>query len=362
MKTTIIRFSLRRGMLFCCLALGSLLLTNCSTKDLEYIDPYKFVHDEFDKIPNLPVIQDEDYAITEPETGSVENSAETISIVNDVLNAGSTGSISEATRTKLQNVENFSAGLPASFTETAQSLTMADVGNILDLDQELPADLQAVRAALDNMPAEIAALLPRLNLTPDLQEIINSSAAEATTGTFKPGNFDFQAQNVTGPCADAAYDAYDVVMADLTAQLEANMFIIESNYSRRMDEAELRYAERVQLQAERYEATKADISNLLEDILTAADEAESIGESQLATQLRQLTLLYAIDARATLEEWDSLVQELLVVRMAQEEALAQERRDVLTAQAEADFAAVEDQAQDVLNDALNDCHNQGSGN
>ena len=363
MKTTITRF-LRRGIIFCSMLLLSLLLWNCDTQDLEFIDPYEFVNDDFDEIPDLDEVEDEDPEIVEPEVGTVEKSAETQSLVSDVLNAGSTGGISEESKTKLQNVQTYTNSMPAAVNQKAESLTTAEVANILDSEQELDADLEQARESLKNAPAEVKALLPKIQLTVDFDDL--NSAARPKSGLPQSindfGSMDILAQNVSGPCADAARAAYEERMLELREQRDANFFIIESNYARRLDEADARLASRKDAQAAKLATIKAEMLDATGDILAAAEEAESIGETETAQQLKQLALLYAIDARSALNEWNILVLELLQVRMTQEKAEALAIRDAKTAAVTAAFNAAKAQADALLQQSLADCHNQGSGN
>ena len=364
MKTTITRFS-RRGFFFGSMLLLSFLLWNCDSQDLEFIDPYEFVNDDFDNIPDLSEVEDEDPVIVEPEVGSVEQSAETQSLVNDILNAGSTGEISQETQEKLEDVQTFTQQLSTAVNEKAQNLTSTEVANILDPSQELDADLEEVRASLANAPAEIKALMPKIQLTVDFDDLPGTpaQASSQAQSTINPGlPFEVFMQNVTGPCADAAYDAYDEKVLVLTEQRDANFFIIESNYARRLDEADDRLITRQNSQAERLQTIRTEMVEATGDILAAADQAESLGETATATQLRQLALLYAVDARSALNEWNTLVLELLDVRLVQEKAQALEIRETKTAQVTAEYEAAVAQADAVLQNSLSNCHNQGSGN
>ncbi|NJW55848.1 hypothetical protein HC175_23315, partial [Salinimicrobium sp. CDJ15-91] len=54
--------------------------------------------------------------------------------------------------------------------------------------------------------------------------------------------------------------------------------------------------------------------------------------------------------------------ELLQVRMTQEKAEALTIREAKTAEVTAQFTAAKVQADTLLQQSLNDCHNQGSGN
>ncbi|UZH54637.1 hypothetical protein JRG66_11735 [Salinimicrobium tongyeongense] len=366
MKTTITRFS-RRLVLFSGMLMISALLWNCDTQDLEFIDPYEFVNDDFDEIPDLSPVEDEDPEIVEPEVGAVQESAETKSLVTDVLNAGATGGISPESEEKLQTLQSYTQQLPASVSQQAQNLTPADISDILDPAKALNSDLDQLKESLKSAPAEVKALLPTIQFTTDLEGLDNMAAdysnqQQSVFNTLSGSPIETFMQTVSGPCAEAAYDAYDTRLQELTEQRDANFFTIESNYARRVDEADARLAERQNAQAERLETIRTEMIDATNDILAAAEEAESHGETQIAEQLRELALLYAVDARTALSEWNSLVLELLDVKMEQEKAQALEIREDKTAEVTAEFAAAKAQADALLQEALNDCHNQGSGN
>ncbi|MDT0647453.1 hypothetical protein RM545_12195 [Zunongwangia sp. F260] len=361
MKNQFLHFQRRASMWS--LLLLSLLLVNCGTEDVDFIDPYEFVNEDFNDIPNLAEIEDADPVIIEPEVGSVDNSAETQAIIDDILNAGPDGEISQESRTKLAAVGAFTADLPASINERAQALDAAGIASIMDESTPLDADLEELAAALANAPEEIRMLLPRINFTVDL-EGLRAVTNPNTKNQVLPGfdGFNVVSQTISNPCEEAAYEAYELRIEELIEQADANYFIIESNYARRLDEADVRYEERTALQEERYAESKAAIIATLENLLLTAQQLENMGETELATQLRELTLMYAVAARNALIEWDILVAELLINFMEQEKAQALEIRERLTTQVNTDFETVEDMADARLTTAVNNCHNQGSGN
>ncbi|MCY2687786.1 hypothetical protein [Salinimicrobium sp. TH3] len=361
MKTKITRYS-RRVVIFTGMLFMSVLLWNCDTQDLEFIDPYEFVNDDFDGIPDLSEVIDEDPEIVEPEVGTVEKSAETQALISDILNAGATGEISQESKEKLQSVETYTQQLSAAVNEQAQNLTTADIANILDPAQELNADLEQLRESLKSAPASVRALLPKIQLTVDFEDLPGTAAQANAQAQPSYTPFDAFMQTVSGPCADAAYAAYDAKILLLTEQRDANFFIIESNYARRLDEADDRLVERQNAQADRLETIRTEMIDATGDILAAAEEAESLGETETAAQLRQLALLYAVDARTALAEWNGLVLELLEVRMTQEKAQALAIREAKTAEVTTEFLAAKTQADAILQQSLEDCHNQGSGN
>ncbi|UJH89862.1 hypothetical protein LZ575_12715 [Antarcticibacterium sp. 1MA-6-2] len=333
-------------------------MINCSSKDLEFIDPYEFVNTDFDQIGDLPTIVDEDQEVTEPEVGEVANSEETQAIINEVMDLGESGEVSAATKAKLEEVETFIEQLPPAVNTAAQNLDAEAINNILDPSVELSSDLQAVRDAL-SLPASVRQLLPVINFSTDFRI---SSSANKSAVVYDINDSDIRSQSVSGPCADAARLSYEIKIEDLEAQRDANLAIVDGNYTRRLGEADTRYEQRLVEQEERLATNTADITTVLVDLLAAADAAAAAGNFELEAQIRQLTLLYAIDARASLIEWNNLVLELLEDTMAEEKAWAEERKTLRTAEVTAAFDAAKAQANTLLTSALNSCHNQGSGN
>lgn len=365
MKTKFTRIP-RRGLLYFCLFLGSLFLYNCSEQELEFIDPYEFVNDDFDDVGELPPLVDEDPEFTEPETGTVANSAETVSIVEDVISAEGIADISEETKTQLEAVETFVTGLPNSFEEEAEALDAAGVALILDPSTELSEDLQALAATLDteDIPAGVAALLPEIELSTDLEDIL-ATAVAATKSPFSPvytGGSDPVAQGVSGPCVDAAEEAYEEALAERVTARDDQLATIEGNYTRRLAAAEDRLEARLAAQATALAEVKAELAETAVAILAAAAEAEALGDADLAEQLRKLALLYTVKVRVAIAEWNALVIELLTMVYEEELEVIETIREEKIAEVNDAFAAIKAELQKILQDALNACHNQGSGN
>src|SRR5690606_6493265 len=104
----------------------ALTLYNCSSKDLEFIDPYEFVNEEFDELEVVPVA-DPEPAFTAPETGEVANSEETLAIIADVMGATSAAEIDPATTEALATIDALAAELPAEVLTIAENLDNEDL-------------------------------------------------------------------------------------------------------------------------------------------------------------------------------------------------------------------------------------------
>src|SRR5690554_3517404 len=60
-----------RGIYFCLLILGGSIIWSCATKEMESIEPFKYIIDDFDEVEALPELPAEE----EPEEVEVDNAA-----------------------------------------------------------------------------------------------------------------------------------------------------------------------------------------------------------------------------------------------------------------------------------------------
>jgi len=351
---------LKRTAFYFCLLFTSLLFVNCSNDDDSPPPTYEF-GEKFEDIDDLPEVVDEDLATPESDAGKVAGSEETLGIVLDVMGASEEEEISAETKASLNTIKGFTENQPAAVAEAAESLDEAGVDAILDNSVALDATLADLETALGDVSAEVAALLPTIQLSVDFEGFTVSAQAKAGI-IVDLNNRDIVSQAQTGPCYDSARDAYDDKVADLTAQKDANLAIVEANYTRRQSEADARLVTRTTEQATRLEENIAAVKITILSLLEAADNTESFGSTEIASELRQLALYYAVYARTALDEWNTAVIEMLEARKVEENTAAEERRDIRVTEVNASFEAAKAEAQTILNDINNNCHNQGSGN
>ena len=157
MRTKFTSFYSRAGIL-ACLLLFSLVLTNCSKDD----EPKTYEFDEFKDLDELPALEDADPEFTDPDAGSVEASAETEAVIADLQD----GSVTADTQSKLDATKSFADGLSTSVSDEVQALDTTRVEEILDADS-LDGSLADLESSLDDLPAEVAALLPSINFSAD---------------------------------------------------------------------------------------------------------------------------------------------------------------------------------------------------
>lgn len=350
----------KKTVFFFCLLFTSLLFINCSNDDDTPPPTYEF-DDKFEDIEDLPEVVDEDLPTPDPDAGKVADSEETLGVVADVKGASTEAEISAETTTSLNNIKAFTEEQPAAVTEAAESLDEAGIDAILDESADLDASLADLETALGEVSTEIAALLPKIQLSTDFEGLM--TMAQTKDGIIVELNTsDFISQAQTAPCSEAALESYNAIIADLTAQRDANLAIVEANYTRRQNEADARLETRIAEQATRLEENKAAVKATVISLLEAADNAESFGSTEIASQLRQLALYYAVYARTVLSVWNTAVLEMLEARKVAEKAAAEERRDIRVVEVTASFEAARDEALAIFEDIDSNCHNQGSGN
>lgn len=348
----------RRALLSSLFVLGSFVFINCSSDD--DTPPPPPIVEEFEEVEDLDPVTDPEPAVTEPDTGEVAQSEETESIAADILGNSETGEVTAETEASLAKVEEVAAALPPAVTEAANALDETAVDNILDATQELDGDLAELQAGMEELPEEVKALLPVINFSMDFEGMAVAAALKSGE-IFTVKDIEIIAQ-VTGSCFELNQDAYDAVIEKLTTQLDANLATIEANYTRRVQEAETRYTDRLALQAERYETTKAAIKVTVMSLIQAADVLTFLGLHEMAAQVNMLALLYTVEARTALNAWDASVKVVIENFKTAELATALQLKTAKTAEATAAFNAAKAQATQLLNEALAECHDQGSGN
>ncbi|MDT0642290.1 hypothetical protein RM553_05530 [Zunongwangia sp. F363] len=345
-----------RPGLYVSLALAGLLFVNCS-KDDDTPPTYDF-EDQFEDLEELETVEDEDPEITEPDTGGIEESEKTTAIVAD-LGDGS-GDVSAETQASLDAVENFSAGFSTEAKAEADALDANRAEEILNMTG-LEGDLAAVATSLEDAPAEVLELLPSVDFGADLEtfSVFNESVLKGFEGDFSTKNTFSQSQQ-SGPCFEAAQEAYDEAMAPAITKRQENIATIEANYQRRLGEAEARTTSR---QANVDTAYDTYFNSLLSGATNLINYADSIeGDSPaLASNIRSFALIYLVQASSNLTRWYNAASQKLEDKEAVEKQTAEGLRDTRTAEVEAKFAAIKATADAKLTAASNNCHNQGSG-
>ncbi|GAA4313777.1 hypothetical protein GCM10023115_29530 [Pontixanthobacter gangjinensis] len=348
MKLNFLR-STARPALFFSLALAGLLLVNCS-KDDDNPPEYDF-EDQFEDLDELPDVDDPDPEITEPNTGKVEESAAKQDLTNDLADGGD---LSTETEQSLEAVGDFSETLSLENQQAAADLTSEKIEEIFNAE-ELSSDLQDLEAALENAPAEVLNLLPVIDLGDNLVVTEGSSVVQ---NDFTRGKASTKQQ--TSGCEAAAQAAYEKAMADPIAKHEENLGIIEANYVRRVGEAELRADNRLEALNQTYEDYKSQFQAAAIQLLELADSYADTNPD-IAEEIRELALIFTVSSRQALKEWYAAGVSTINQKEILEVQTAEEIRDEKLEIENANFEAIKEEAQNKLQAALNECHDQGSG-
>lgn len=352
--------SWRKTVFFAFLILSSVTLYNCSNDD-DNPGPDPITQEEVDEafegVEEIPDLEDEDPEVEEPDTSAeTEEPAATTAAADNVTAATSEDDLTPETQQVLDDVEAASASLPASFTTAAANLTPEAISNILDIDADIDDELEA-DDIITSLPENVRNLLPRITFNFSAGSGASSGVLQDGVSSLNVGvQLDPIAQTVDAPCEDLYNDTYDEKIAELQEVRDAQLATITANYDRRMTEAGTRYDTRLSaLQATRAERV-AELSETANDFLAAAAVLD-LSEDQL----KALALLYALEGRRQIRTWYNTAVAVLQESRETEEATAASLRDQRTATVTANYQTSANQALQVRNEGLADCHNQGSG-
>ncbi|TRO64262.1 hypothetical protein [Christiangramia sabulilitoris] len=342
-----------RPGLYVSLALAGLLFVNCS-KDDDTPPVYDF-ENEFEDLEELESVEDADPAITEPETGSVQESAVTTAVLAD-LGDGS-GDVSAETQASLDAVESFGAGLSADAQAEADALDATRAEEILNLT-DLGSVLSGVEASLDNAPAAVLELLPTIQFgAATTSAVFNVEFLKGFEGVDSKNSVDGVQQSSS--CFEAAQKAYDDAMAPVIAKRQENLGIIDANYQRRLGEAEDRAVARLAAVDAAYDTYYNYILNTTIALLNYADAVEGTSP-EFAANIRTYALIFIVQGSSNLTAWYAMATQAIVDAEAAEKQTAETLKTQRSAEVEARFAAIKAVADAKLTAAFNNCHNQGA--
>lgn len=376
MKFVKISFSKKRVSLVMLVLLAGLSF-KCSTSELDFIDPFEFVTEEFEEIPDVEVVDDPEPVVEEVETGEVANlqvSGEIVRAVIQVVESDGSLELAPETNEVLEKV-NTSIGDVVS-----QVFEVVDEEKDLvfnEFDEEEIDFLLDQRSVLDERQNEVLAqiadsediaglvgVLPQIVLTDDfliLDETIDDIglSLKSESGPFAST---LRTLTLVGPCADVANDAFSESVAVLDGQRDGNIQTIEANYQRRLDEADQRFVDRSIRQQENLNFALASVRANAVDIVEASRRSLELGNILYAIQLRSYAYLYTNYARSIIFDWNDRSMEVIQRRRTQERTDAEAIRDARLRDIETNYNASLGVANSALETALNNCHNQGAGN
>ncbi|MGY6522244.1 MAG: hypothetical protein ACXIUD_10965 [Mongoliitalea sp.] len=334
-----------------------LAFVQCADKDLEFLDPFNFVNNDFDNVGNIPTVNDPDPAAVIPPLAESIEPAITQVVITDITGATSPDDITEENQEILSDLSAGIAALTpaqqATFAAEINALSAERIAEILNEEDGLSeAALAAVEALLQN--PEISNLFPELRLPQPLPP-----AAELDFDWIEEG-LNARINTLVGPCADAARAAYDEALTRITQNRDAQLATITANFDRRTQEAATRAATRITQVNTLYQQRIQTVQSVGSNLQLAAAAIQPLS-ANLANSIRQFAFVYVVSWKTALVA--GLNADLAAIEAARlaDIANATTARYTAIASLTAAFNAALQEINAILNTALNACHNQGSG-
>lgn len=329
----------------------------CSDRDLEFLDPFNFVNNDFENVGTIPTVNDPDPAPVIPPLAEIIEPEITQVVVTDITGATTPADITPANQLVLSDIEEAIEALTpaeqAVFAAEVGALSADRIEDILNVEDALsPETLAAVEALLEN--PDMSALFPELRLPQPVPP-----AAELGFELLEEG-LNARINTLVGPCADAARAAYDQAVTRITQNRDAQLATITANFDRRTQEAATRATNRTTQVVTLYEQRIQNAQTVAIGLLASATAIQPI-DAALANRIRLFAFVYVVSWKTALTT--GLAADLVAIEAARaaDIAAATNARNTATATLTASFNAAITEANAILNTALNACHNQGSG-
>lgn len=203
------RLEHHRRVLF--LSLLVIMFLRCETKELEFIQPYQFVNEEFDDVGELPPIMEPELVIEEPELAQVAEPEDTQLLLDDLESAESDADIDESSITILEKVAEFveeSKKTSEVIQEQANNFSEDEISEFFDESFEITVELLELAEEI-NQNVDIGYLFPGLDIPLDLEDIDFDGRKDFNTSLQRELFLaNLRIATLVGPCADAARASY----------------------------------------------------------------------------------------------------------------------------------------------------------
>jgi hypothetical protein len=347
------------------LSLFVLMFLRCDTKELEFIQPYQFVSEEFDSITELPPVEDPDPEVAEPELPLINEPAQTQLLFQDLNEAENDEDVDETTLTILEKVEAFILAKPDETAEAVQEqaelLSEDDISAFFDEEFEFSADLLELAASAKE-DLDIGSLFTSLLIPIELVEIDFGGRKDLYTALEKDMFLEnLRTATLVGPCAEAARAASRSAGIRLEASRNAQLENIEATYQRRLTEAEQRLASRNAAALSLYQSRLIAGQAIITSILGVANKVARFNRS-LASRYRYYAFVYMINLRTVYAQSYTLSIRANQAAYEREIGVALSLRSQVGSEVDENYNVGLININNLLRDALNNCHNQGAGN
>ncbi|WP_158859532.1 hypothetical protein, partial [Lunatibacter salilacus] len=322
--------------------LSFLVLTfvRCATQELEYIQPYQFVNEEFDGIGELPAVDDDDPVILEPEYPEIDESAEAEAFLDDLAAAESEADVDAFSVNLLEQISEFVEeqpdGVSEELKELAEELSEADIMAMFEEGAELdPGLLALVQDALGS--SDIGFLFPTITIPPGLTEEDPEGRKDFSTDLEKNMMLEnLRTATLVGPCADEARDAFNRAVDRLEASRTALLATTETNYQNRLTAAQQRLVTRNAAAFTIYQS-RLQFGIQYGNLLLAAANSIARFNPAWANYYRWYALLYLVNLRSLYGQMYTLSLRANQVAFMQETTNALLQRNLINSIIEANF-------------------------
>lgn len=357
-----------RQVLF--LSLLAMMFLRCDTKELDFMQPYQFVNDDFDNVGELPPITEPEPIVEEPELPQVVEPEETQTLLNDLDDADDEGDIEESSITILEKVAEFVFAEPEEASEIVQeqanNLSEDEILEFFDENFEISADLLEV-AENAKQNADIGFLFPGLDIPLDLEDLdledLDFDARKDFNTTLQKELFleNLRTATLVGPCADAARTAHQSAISRLETTRSTQLATAETNYQNRLNLAQQRLGVRNAASLALFQERLREGQLIISRFLRAANNVSRFN-ARLSSFYRYYAFIYMINLREVYGRSYTLSLRANQNAFNREisDALVLRNQSITTINANYNTELV--RIDNVLQAALNTCHNQGAGN
>jgi len=358
-----------RGFNALALLMIGLFFVHCTTQDIDTLPPHQADND-FDEVDDLPDLDDPDPDGVDVEIGDIDNSEIIDTILESIQNAGSeeelAGLLSKLFE-KMGNVPDASGPLDPEIQAFLDGLNAEIAAKIIKGELEVSDKLKdfAAKAGSQSSFAELLpqAVFPKLNgvTLRTLSDLNHSEAKQRLKDTTVKQTVTAANQRTAHwgeSCEEAAQNAFAIRVGELDLQKEDQLNTIELNYQRRLSEVEVTYEFRLNQQQQMYDF---QIDYLILNVSSVLQAISAINNPELKNNLLLFAAVYTIQAAQLVQEWNNVSVGTIEEAYEKELDIIENHRDAMIENVETAYNKAVAYAEEVLEKALEKCHNQGSG-
>lgn len=352
------------------LLLIGLFFVHCTTQDIDTLPPYQADND-FDEVDDLPDLEDPDPDGVDVEIGDIDNSKIIDAILEAIRNAEGEeelagllsklfermGTNPDASGPLDPEIQAFLSGLNA---ELAAKIIKGEV-EVSDKLKDFAAKSGSGSSFSELLPQ---AIFPKLNgetlrTVADLDGIKAARRSKAQSSENVVDSATLRVNHWGETCEEAAQNAFEIRVGELDLQKEDQLNTVELNYQRRLSEIEVAYEFRLTQQQQIYDF---QIDYLILNVSSVLQAISVINNPQLKNSLLLFAAVYTIQAAQLVQNWNNVSLAAIDEAKEKELEIIEDHRDAMISNVETAYNKAVAFAEEVLEKALEKCHNQGAGN